>query len=188
MKKIFIMAISAMLCLASASAWDGERKGFQMGIGFGGGFDSYSGIRYDSLGSGEDDHSGIAFTALPRIGFAFTNRIALYYSRHPFTYVVENESGKDVNITTCIESIHMDYYLRDSAPSLFFGLGAGVGYFMDDDTLNWSEDALKGPGVFGTIGFEPVKHITTELSVHYKSQQSGASNLGVSLIVSAIGY
>jgi len=59
---------------------------------------------------------------------------------------------------------------------------------MDDDTSNYSSDALKGIGLVGTIGFEPIKHLSTELSLHYKSPQSGASDFGVSLLVCVLGY
>jgi hypothetical protein len=188
MRKIISLSIMALICLTSLSAWDGERRGLQLGFGVGAGLDGFTGLQYDPIGPDKVNRSGIAFSMLPRVGYAFTNQLALYYSRHPMMYTVKKADDIDLKITTCVEALHMDYYLKDTAPSLFFGLGAGVGYFMERGTLNYSDDSLKGVGIFGTLGFEPIKHITTELSVHYRSQQLGANNLGVSLIVNVIGY
>ena len=130
--KAIITTVAALLLLTAGSvrAWDGERKGFLLGLGLGIGYDSYSGVQYDEIGPEEEDNSSVAFAASPRIGYAWNNRIGLFYSRHPFMFSVKNESNDDVTITTCIESIEMLYYLQETAPSLYLGLGAGIGSWV----------------------------------------------------------
>ena len=186
---IRVMLLALMILTASsANAWDGERQGFLLGIGFGAGFNSYTGIQYDPVSSKSEDNATFAFAASPRIGYAINNRVGFYYSRHPLVFSVENEANKDITIISCIEALQVHYYLNDVAPSFYFGVGAGVGYFFDDKTSNYSEDSLKGIGIIGTVGYEPIKHVSTELSLHYKSPQQGASDLGISLLVNVLGY
>ncbi len=186
--QIILLVLIILTASSSANAWDGERQGFLLGIGFGAGFDSYTGIQYDPVGSRSEDNTTFAFAASPRIGYAINNRVAFYYSRHPLVFSVENEAKKDLTITSCTEALQVHYYLAEASPSLYFGVGAGVGYFFDEATNNYSKDSLKGIGVIGTVGFEPIKHVSTELSLHYKSPQQGASDFGTSLIVNVLGY
>jgi hypothetical protein len=159
-----------------------------LGIGFGAGYESYIGVQYDPISSKDEDNSTIAFAASPRIGYAINNHLAFYYSRHPFVFTIENDSEKDVTITSCIEALQFHYYLAETAPSLYFGFGTGIGYFFDDETSNYSKDSLKGIGVIGTFGFEPIKHFSSEFSLHYKSPQKSASDFGISLLVNILGY
>ncbi|MCK5115398.1 MAG: hypothetical protein KAR44_02285 [Candidatus Aegiribacteria sp.] len=189
MKARLVIIITLMLLTAgSARAWDGERKGFLLGLGLGIGYDSYSGVQYDEIGPEEEDNSSVAFAASPRIGYACNNRLSFFYSRHPFIFSVKNEENDDVTITTCIESLEVQYYLEERAPSLYLGLGAGIGYFFHDGTSNYSREALKGIGILGTVGYEPIRHLSAEISLHYKSPQEGASDIGVSLLVNVLGY
>jgi hypothetical protein len=176
------------LVVGEATAWDGQRQGFLLGIGFGAGFDSFSGVQYDELGTDKMDNSSIAFAASPRIGYAINNRMAFYYSRHPLVYGVENEFGKDVSIVTCIEALQFQYYLNETGPSFYFGVGGGIGYLFDDEISNYSSKSLKGIGFIGAAGYEFLKHYSTEFSIHYKSPQNESSNLGVSLLVTILGY
>jgi hypothetical protein len=186
--QIMLLALIILTVSSSANAWDGERQGFLLGIGFGGGFDSYTGIQYDPVGPESEDNSTFAFAASPRIGYAINNRVAFYYSRHPLVFSVENEAKKDLTIFSCTEALLVHYYLANSSPSIYFGVGAGVGYFFENVTSNYSEDSLKGIGVIGTVGFEPIKHVSAELSLHYKSPQQDASDFGISLLVNVLGY
>ena len=188
--KVMLLALITTVTFNSTAkaGWDGQRKGFLLGIGFGAGYDSYSGVQYDLISARSKDNSTFAFAASPRIGYAFNNRMAFFYSRHPFVFSVENDQQKDITITSCIEALQVHYYLSDASPSLYLGLGGGIGYFFDDKTSNYSKDALKGIGLIGTVGYEPIKHVSTELSLHFKSPQDGASDFGVSLLVTILGY
>lgn len=193
MKYLSFAVIFTFFIVGQSSAWDGERKGFLLGIGFGAGIDSYYGIQYDSLSADPQDNSSIAFAASPRIGYAWNNQMAVMYARHPLTYAVEAENGDDVQVTSCTEAIQFLYYFKDSAPSVYLGAGLGIGYFFDEEVadepaMNYSKNSLKGPGVYGIVGFEPFKHINAELAVHYRSLQSGASDLAVSLLIGVMGY
>ena len=185
---LLLAALSLTLVPHKAQAWDGERQGLLLGIGVGAGAYSYSGIQYDLISPEEKSESGSALAISPKIGYAFNNNWALLYSRHPFLFSASDDTGKDHDMTSCIESLEVLYFLDERAPSLYLGLGAGVGYFFDDSVSNYSSDALKGIGLVGTVGYEAFKHVTAELSLHLKSPQSGATDLGVSLIVSVLGY
>lgn len=186
--KLVTMTALLLLTFGSARAWDGERKGFLLGLGLGIGYDSYSGVQYDEIGPDQEDNSSFAFAASPRIGYACSNRLGFFYSRHPFVFTIENEDDDEVTMTTCTEGLEMLYYLEETAPSLYLGLGAGIGYFFHDGTSNYSDEALKGFGILGTIGYEPFRHYSAEISLHYKSPQEGASDVGVSFLVNVLGY
>ncbi len=185
---LLLTGICLALSPATARAWDGERQGLLLGIGVGAGAYSYSGVQHDLIGPGEKTESGMALAISPKIGYAINNQWALLYSRHPFLFSATDDAGKEHDMTSCIESVEVLYFLDERAPSLYLGLGAGVGYFFDDSVSNYSSEALKGVGLVGTVGYEPFKHVTAELSLHLKSPQSGATDLGVSLIVSVLGY
>ncbi len=187
-KRLFGLLALMLFTTGSANAWDGNRQGFLLGLGLGAGYNRFTGIQYDPIGPEKVDNRSFALAASPRIGYAVNNQLALYYSRHPIVFSLKNENDKEINITSCIEALMAHYYLTDTAPSLFFGAGAGVGYFFDDDTSNYSKDSLKGIGVIGTVGFEPVKHLSAELSLHYKSPQQGASDFSISILVNVLGY
>ncbi len=187
-KRLIILLALVAFTTGSAYAWDGQRQGFLLGLGFGGGYNSFTGIQYDPISSEKTDKTAFAFAASPRIGYAINNQLAFYYSRHPIVFSITNENDKDITITSCIEALMAHYYLTDAAPSLYFGAGAGIGYFFDDATSNYSKDSLKGIGVIGTVGFEPIKHIFTEFSLHYKSPQQDASDFSISILIGVLGY
>ncbi|MBC8374722.1 MAG: hypothetical protein H8E26_01685 [FCB group bacterium] len=177
----------------SILAWDGERKGFVLGLGFGPGYDVYSGIQWDAIGADEGSNSSWGFAASPKIGYALNNNTALFYTRYPLSYNVKSSKGSDVGIISCTEALQLVHFLEDQAPSMFFGLGTGIGYFFDQEvkaepSMNYSPNSLKGLGLLASVGFEPFKHITTELAIHYRAPQKDASVFAFTLLVSAMGF
>ena len=193
MNKMKLTILIMVFISTSIFAWDGERKGFLLGLGFGSGFDIYNGIQWDAIGPDKDSNASWAFAASPKIGYAFNNNIALFYTRYPLSYNVKSSDGSDVEITSCTEALQLVYFLEDQAPSVFFGLGTGIGYFFDQEVfdepaMNYSANSLKGLGLMASMGFELFKHITTELAIHYRIPQKDASVLAFSLLVSVIGY
>jgi len=186
---IFLMLIIS----TSILAWDGEREGIVLGLGFGPGYDAYSGIQWDAIGPDKDSNASWAIAISPKIGYAFNNNVALFYTRYPLSYSVKSSYGNDVEVISCTEALQLVYFLEDQAPSLFFGFGAGIGYFFDEEVLvepemNYSPNSLKGYGLMASIGFEPFKHITTELTVNYRAPQRDASVVAFSLLVTVLGF
>jgi hypothetical protein len=193
MNKTKLTILIMLVISTSLFAWDGERKGFLLGLGFGLGYEAYTGVQWDAISSDKDSNKSWAFAASPKIGYAFNNNIALVYTRSPLTYNVKTSTGTDVGIISCTEALQVIYFLEDQAPSIFFGLGTGIGYFFDQEVIdepamNYSPNSLKGFGLMASMGFEPFKHITTELAVHYRAPQKDASVFAFSLLVSALGY
>lgn len=193
MNKVKLSFLIMVFISTTLFAWDGERKGFLLGLGFGTGYDIYNGIQWDAIGSDKDSNASWGFAASPKIGYAFNNKIALVYTRYPLTYDVKSSTGSDVGIISCTEAIQLIFFLEDQAPSLFVGLGTGVGYFfdqevMDEPTMNYSPNSLKGLGLMALVGVEPIKHITTEFAIHYRAPQMDASVFAFTLLVSVLGY
>jgi len=193
MNKTKLTILIMVLISTSIFAWDGERKGFQLGLGFGSGYEVYNGIQWDAISSDKDSNKSWVFAASPKIGYAFNNNITLFYTRYPLLYSVKSSNGNDVGITSCTEALQLVYFLEDKAPSFFFGLGTGIGYFFDQEVnsepaMNYSPNSLKGLGLMASMGFEPFKHITTELAIHHRSPQKDASVFAFSLLVSVLGY
>jgi len=193
MNKTKITILIMVFISTSIFAWDGERKGFLLGLGFGSGFDVYNGIQWDAIGPDKDSNASWVFAASPKIGYAFNNNIALFYTRYPLSYNVKSSTGSEVEIISCTEAFQLVYFLEDQTPSFFFGLGTGIGYFfdqevMDEPAMNYSPNSLKGLGLMASMGVEPLKHITTELAIHYRTPQKDASVFAFSLLVSVLGY
>ncbi|MBI9107809.1 MAG: hypothetical protein JEZ04_13765 [Spirochaetales bacterium] len=193
MKKTILTILIMLFISTSIFAWDGERKGFILGLSLGSGFEVHNGIQWDAIGPDTDSNASWAFAASPKIGYAFNNNIAVFYTRYPLTYDLKSTTGSDVGIISCTEALQVIYFLEDKAPSFFFGLGAGIGYFfdqevMDEPAMNYSPNSLKGLGLMASMGFEPIKHIITELVIHYRVPQEEASVFAFSLLVGTIGY
>jgi len=110
--RIVILFVLVILLTNLANAWDGQRKGFLLGIGMGIGYDSYSGVQYDLISPESKDNSTFAYAASPRIGYAISNNLAFYYSRHPFFFKVDNVENKEITIASCIEALQFHYYLQ----------------------------------------------------------------------------
>lgn len=193
MKKTILLISIILFISTPIFAWDGERKGFLLGLSLGAGFETHNGIQWDAISSEKESNSSWGFAASPKIGYGFNNNIALCYTRYPLTYDVQSAAGSYVGIISCTEALQLFYFLEEQAPSFFFGLGAGVGYFFDEDVMdepamNYSPNSLKGLGLLASVGFEPFKHITTELVVHYRIPQPDSSVFAFSLLVGALGY
>ena len=183
---VLVLVVLSGLATSNAFAWDGKRQGFLLGLGAGIGQLSYEGVQHDLVSTDpqEDKVSAIAF--IPKLGYAFTDQLAILYSRHPFLYESTNDKDETISLTTCVEALELHYYFSSEAPSLYFGIGAGNSYLFKDD-MNEPE-RLKGTGSMASLGYEFARHFSVDFTYTHAVPQSDATVTGMALTLSILGY
>ncbi len=173
--KLKTCAAVLVLLLALVSrlgAFDGQRKGFILGIGFGGGA-----FAYDSPFTG---FNNATFENNVKIGYAPSNSLEIYY----------------LNIVSYFEERGLSYagggalfgltkYLKPEGRGVFLCGGVGFGYFweMDLDTFDQS-----GFGAFGGIGCDLSKHWTIEADLLYTSLDKRAHTFGFRVTLNTLAF
>lgn len=138
-----VVCLSVFLLVSKLGAFDGQRKGFTLGVGGGVGFlmagDFYS----------EANSSNVSAAANLKIGYAPSNTFEISYTlaaSGPFDIYDEGNYFFGVN------AISLTYYFNPQGKSLFFTGGIG-GAFQSE-----SGDSHGGTGLIVGIGYELGKH------------------------------
>lgn len=120
-----IVAVCTLCCAAtSASAFDGNRKGFILGFGLG---PTYSHIQLPPQNL-QSAASGIGVATDFRIGYGPTEQLLLYYDNRVSWVsglVFINEDLKHTHVEGC-SGIGATYYFSRKSPSVFVSGGVGV--------------------------------------------------------------
>ena len=175
-KSILILILFVLFIIPeSVSAWDSERHGFIMGIGFGFGHTSISG-KIDNL---EDKINRGSFCGDFKIGYAPSNQFMIYYTNK---MAVIGEVYKDTTEKNVIEDLariifapvtlpfrvsHMEigigmtYYFNPKAPSFYINGGYGVTTFPTP----LIEEVKGGPGFFAGAGYEFNDHYSAGVEI-----------------------
>ena len=188
---LFVLAVLVLVFYAaSASAWDGERKGFILGIGVGSGYLSYSQtMEGEKLGSDDVGPFNTDF----KIGYAPNNMFLIYWMSKVSWFGMENVYGDNVTISNGVGCAGVSYYLNEFTPSPY--LFCGIGYSTWDTPFEEDSKTWTGPGVsFGT-GYEFSHHFNIEASVTYgkpSTKELGAEfatkSLSIGLMFNIMGY
>lgn len=108
-------AITAILCVAmafmasNASAWDGERKGFQLGIGLGPGY--YKEPGFNKVGVGTDF----------KIGYAPSNKLSIYWMSKATFFSL----GSGILAAFSVGGPGVSYSPKSEGASPYIEIGAG---------------------------------------------------------------
>ncbi|MCX6601474.1 MAG: hypothetical protein NT025_07915 [bacterium] len=140
-----IVACMVIGLTTHAKAWDGERKGFVLGIGLGPGYTTFK----QKFGSYERDreNKGALVTDF-KIGYAPTNQLALYWMSKVSWFSMTYGLDDKVTTTAGTAGLGASYYVQPRAPSAF--VCGGIGY----STWSWpfEEDAESWMGLGLTAG------------------------------------
>lgn len=150
------------LLATNAQAFDGQRKGFLLGIGIGPGLTSYTQKVTVQMVSVESDRENTAGVMTDfKIGYAPDNSWAIYYTSKVSWFGMTNALGNDVTIANGLGAVAVSYWFNQQAPSPF--IAGGIGFstwslpFEDNPPDTWM-----GAGLFAGGGYEFSRHWSVE--------------------------
>lgn len=152
--KLFLTGILLTIASSGAYAFDGERKGFQIGLGLGA---HLSDITYTEGFAPTDTDKEPHFALSGTVGYGFSNRIVGHFGFRAGSFLVD-----DKNASLAIAGVGGSLYLADSYPALYVtGLVGGGSLSLDDEN---EDDVAEGPGWLAGIGYEITHRLHLELS------------------------
>jgi hypothetical protein len=195
----FLFTLVLLCLVTSAQAFDGKRKGFILGGGAGLGHTSFTqeiGQAYPGYHeSYESDRENKAAVMTDfKIGYAWDDSWAVYYTSKVSWFGIENIYGQDVTIANGLGAAAVTYWFKPQTPSGF--VAGGLGYstwslpFEDNSSDTWF-----GAGLFMGGGYEFSKHWSVEGYLAWgkpKDTESGievsSNTFSIMLTVNVLGY
>jgi len=183
MKKIKIITTVCMLLSAYSNlySFDGERNGFILGGGIGGGYLSNS-TSYNSYSN--TDSRGVFLTNF-KIGYAPGNTLEIYYISK-----VNWWGQSDITFTLGLSAIAATFYL-DSATETGWSISGGLGLSSLSAPFEEDLESSDGFGLFIGGGYEFAKHWNVELDLFYSAITDSGSDLnsfGVQITINGLAY
>ena len=173
--KIKICAAALLLSLAVSSqlsAFDGQRKGFILGVGFGAGALNYDGRDFS--------FNKVTFENNFKIGYAPSNSFEIYYAN--IVSYFETMGRSYASGAACLA---MTKYLKPEGKGFFICGGAGFGYFWETD---WDTIDESGFGAFGGIGYDIGKHWYVQAEVVYTRLETGSHSWGFRVTLNTLAF
>jgi opacity protein-like surface antigen len=155
MKKFLVIIVCiALLTPAYALAFDGNHRGFLLGLGLG--FGSAKQTVSSGGASVSNTESGVA-TSL-KIGGGINDQVLLYYSNRVVFY--STNGATDHSFYQGMSAAACTYYLEPVGPSFFFSGELGIGVIRDRDSDDDASDTGFGFGLGAGYEFSP--HFSVE--------------------------
>ena len=162
-----LIALSLLCATSTVDAFDGNRKGFSLGLGAGVHhldnhvlFDGNGGVIYEG-------QTGIASSL--KIGAGINEQFSVFYTRNASWYNVNGELAV-IGLT----GLGASYYLSPNVPSKYFIAGLGLGDFStplyDSDT-----DINDGSSFLVGFGYEFKKHQSVEFNLGITTHKVSSS-------------
>jgi len=181
-----VVAAIAMVMAVNASAFDGNRKGFVIGIGVGPSITSWT----DEEGSWKSDRENdFGVGTIFKIGYGVNENLLIYYTNNVAWFSVGD--GESFTVTSGITALGGSYYLNTESPSLFINGLVGIGVWAAPFESN-SESAM-GLGLGAGIGYEFSKHFNVNATLMYGMPKFSDSEekikaLNVLVTFNVLGY
>ena len=154
-----------MINMATDSlAWDGERKGFILGLGIGPAHMSVQRAARPGIAPKDLEFNKATRGGIGKIGYAFTNQWAIYMS----TPIAIPEDADELECG--IAALAFSYYHRAEPKSIYYSAGIGLVKFGCSRSsrsfeVDPSSNLSEGLGVFAGVGYEFAKHWSVEGNV-----------------------
>lgn len=157
-----VLAIIVVLTIATnVYAWDGQRKGFVLGFGLGGGYTTFTQtVEVSGVSETGDRENKFGVNSDFKIGYAPSNQLLIYWMSNVNWFNLENVLGDNVIIANGVGGVGFTYYFSPADKSAYLRGGIGGSTWMapfDSDIDNWY-----GFGVVGGFGYEFAKHWSIE--------------------------
>lgn len=154
---LLVALIGAFILLSiEASAFDGERRGFILGLGIGPGLTSYKQTVSYAGSSESASESKFGFQTDFKIGYAPSNNLAIYYSSKVSWFGMENIMGDNITIANGLAAAAFGYYFEEEGPTPFITGGAGLASWNPVFTSN--AEVWRGFGMYFGGGYEFANH------------------------------
>lgn len=183
MNRIIFFATVCLLVLANTNvfSFDGERNGFILGGGVGGGYLSNS-FKYSSYST--NDNRGVFLTDF-KIGYAPSNILEVYYVSKVSWW------GKtDINYALGLSALAVSYYTDNEKETGLF-ISGGLGLATLSAPFDTDVESSNGFGVFGGVGYEFAAHWNVELDVLYSTiseNEADLNSFGVRVTINVLAY
>ncbi|MCD4652098.1 MAG: hypothetical protein K8S56_09995 [Candidatus Cloacimonetes bacterium] len=176
MKKWILTAIilSLFLTLSGFRLFDGQRKGFVVGLGLGPSYTSWhkteKDLENDTRTSQTDDRFGLGISLM--LGYAPTNKLIFHNFTQGATFCdyQEKDKEKQVSYSHALGGFGATYYFRPGQedthwePSIYFSTGIGYANWLE--TIKEKKELdIFGSGVYFGLGYEFKKHMRIEASL-----------------------
>jgi len=183
MKKfnVIIFVVVFLLTCNNVFAFDGERKGFILGGGIGGGFLSNT-VSAGSFSLTEDQ---AVFVTNFKIGYAPSNALEIYYISK-----VSWWGESDVIFTVGLSAVAVTYYFNDTSETGWFASG-GLALSSLEAPFEDNISPDYGFGLYGGGGYEFAAHWSVEVDLLYSTiKESGADfvSFGVLLSINFLAF
>jgi len=161
------VTLFTLLAASSAHAFDGQRKGFILGFGVGGGMSSFTQTveiaGQPSQTSDRENKGGFATDF--KIGGGLNEQFMLYYVARSSWFGITNALNQKVTILSQVGGLGASYYLSEEPSSAYF-LGA-IGFGTWSTPFESGGSTWIGIGLTGGVGFEFAKHWSAEATVSW---------------------
>jgi hypothetical protein len=160
LKACAMVGLSVFLLASQLSAFDGQRKGFVLGIGLGAGSLHYE----EAVGTpSSSSFNKTAFATNFKIGYAPSASFEVYLANVVSCYGVEGDSS--ASGATCVAATK---YLNREGKGLF--VCGGLGWAFEKSLQG--AGSRSGFGAFGGLGYDIARHWNIQADVLYTSQEN----------------
>ena len=191
-----VMVVALLVSASSASAFDGERRGFILGFGIGGGLTSFtqelSGFGAGIDATSERENKG-AFATDFRIGGGFSNQFLLYYVSRVSWFNITNVFDNSVTIASGVGGLGVTWYTASAGPSWF--VSGLLGFANWSAVFENDSGGQNGFGVSGGGGYEFSSHWSIEASLSWSSPSDSEGSrkvetdpLSVLVVINGLAY
>jgi hypothetical protein len=183
MSRRVVLAIGLLLLAAPASAFDGHRKGFILGVGAG---DSWTSFKQVASGDGTGEIGPATYNSVGsdlELGWGLSDRMLIYYSNHMTWPRLTDIEGNDGITVNAVSTAALSYFLSPAAPSLVVEGGLGLSWYSP--TSSFSTDS-RGFGAWGGGGYEFSRHWLLRGKVAYGNPS--ATKDGVKIQTTATSF
>lgn len=172
LKVCAVVCVSFLVLASQLSAFDGQRKGFILGGGIGGGYLSY----HEPFGFSLDK---AAIATNFKIGYAPSNTLEIYYTNNMSWFGYYSDS-----FTIGASCVAITKYLKPEGKGLFVCGGIGIASIFNLDE-NHSES---GFGAFGGLGYDFAKHWYIQADILYTNLGSSWYSWGVRVTLNVLAF
>lgn len=173
LKNALLVTSLLVATTSTAFAFDGDRKGWQIGIGIG---VHSAQLDYTTEFAPTNVETQTKLAGAFQVGYGFSNRITGFIGGSGGSLAVDGTPS-----TLTIAGFGGTYYLNDSTPSFYVtGLFGQASLTIGEEELEFAD---KGPGWLVGVGYEVTHRLHLELS-HSQAELTAPDNVANNTLVS----
>lgn len=177
--KMFMVTLTLSLIFGITKeglAFDGNRKGFIIGIGVGPGYTTFSQTFKSSSSTNTSDRQKMrTFMSDFRIGYAPSNLLQIYWMSKVSWFKLKISPDDDVILANGFGGVGATYSFNSTGPSPF--VTGGVGFSTWAFPFEQGTETMIGFGAIAGVGYEFARHWSVEFDLMLgqpSTRESGA--------------